>query len=74
MRHGCLHPVSMRPGGTGAGSRTSQWQSTVYIATKVRTGLTPAVNALGLTLIGLTILAAVAYELMCRAQIGICAG
>ena len=39
---------------------------TVYIASKVRTGLTPAVNALSLVLILLTILGAVAYELMRR--------
>jgi spermidine/putrescine transport system permease protein len=41
---------------------------TVYIATKVRTGLTPAVNALGLVLIAITILAAVGYEISRRAQ------
>lgn len=35
---------------------------TVYIASKVRTGVTPAVNALGLILIALTILGAVFYE------------
>lgn len=39
---------------------------TVYIASKVRTGLTPAVNALSLVLILLTILGAVAYELLRR--------
>ncbi|MFA5122671.1 ABC transporter permease [Zavarzinia sp.] len=39
---------------------------TVYIASKVRTGVTPAVNALGLILIGLTILGAVVYELRRR--------
>jgi spermidine/putrescine transport system permease protein len=43
--------------------RGTQTPLTVYIATKVRTGLTPAVNALGLVLIALTILAAVIYEL-----------
>lgn len=36
---------------------------TVYIASKVRTGVTPAVNALGLILIALTILGAVIWEL-----------
>jgi spermidine/putrescine transport system permease protein len=41
---------------------------TVYIASKVRTGLTPAVNALGLILITLTIIAAVAYELLRRRE------
>ena len=35
---------------------------TVYIASKVRTGVTPAVNALGLILIAVTVLAAIAYE------------
>lgn len=35
---------------------------TVYIASKVRTGLTPAVNALGLIMILLTVVFAVAYE------------
>ena len=40
---------------------------TVYIATKVRTGLTPAVNALGLVMIVATILAALGYELSRRA-------
>ncbi|AJQ92557.1 ABC transporter permease [Gynuella sunshinyii] len=39
---------------------------TVYIASKVRTGLTPAVNALGLTLIVLTVFFAVVYELKRR--------
>jgi spermidine/putrescine transport system permease protein len=39
---------------------------TVYIATKVRTGVTPTVNALSLILIVLTILGAVSYELLRR--------
>ncbi|HSK40658.1 MAG TPA: ABC transporter permease subunit, partial [Arenibaculum sp.] len=39
---------------------------TVYIASKVRTGLTPAINALSLILIGLTVAGAVAYELLRR--------
>jgi spermidine/putrescine transport system permease protein len=39
---------------------------TVYIASKVRTGLTPAVNALGLILITITIAAAVIYEVLRR--------
>lgn len=39
---------------------------TVYIASKVRTGVTPAVNALGLILIALTILGAVVYEIRRR--------
>ncbi|WP_428424844.1 ABC transporter permease [Pararhizobium sp.] len=46
--------------------RGTQTPLTVYIATKVRTGLTPAVNALGLILIALTIVAAVTYELSRR--------
>ncbi|WP_431862614.1 ABC transporter permease [Azospirillum sp.] len=41
---------------------------TIYIATKVRTGLTPAVNALSLVLIALTVLGAVAYEIMRRRE------
>lgn len=39
---------------------------TVYIATKVRTGLTPAVNALSLVLIALTVAGAVVYEILRR--------
>ncbi|WP_309085331.1 ABC transporter permease [Chelativorans sp.] len=39
---------------------------TVYIATKVRTGLTPAVNALALIMIAVTIVGAVAYEVARR--------
>lgn len=39
---------------------------TVYIASKVRTGLTPAVNALALILIGVTIAIALGYELRRR--------
>jgi spermidine/putrescine transport system permease protein len=42
---------------------------TIYIANKVRTGVTPAVNALGLVLIALTVAAAVAYELLRRREI-----
>ncbi|HTN97050.1 MAG TPA: ABC transporter permease [Nordella sp.] len=42
--------------------RGTETPLTVFIATKVRTGLTPAVNALGLILIVLTIVAAVAFE------------
>lgn len=41
---------------------------TVFIASKVRTGLTPAVNALSLVLILLTILGAVVYEVMRRRE------
>jgi spermidine/putrescine transport system permease protein len=39
---------------------------TVFIATKVRTGLTPAVNALALILVAAAILGAVAYEIARR--------
>lgn len=39
---------------------------TIYIATKVRTGLTPAVNALALIMIAVTILGAIAYEVARR--------
>lgn len=46
--------------------RGTETPLTVYIATKVRTGLTPAVNALGLILIVLTIVAAVVLELSKR--------
>jgi spermidine/putrescine transport system permease protein len=41
---------------------------TIFIASKVRTGLTPAVNALGLVLIALTVLGAVAYEVLRRRE------
>ncbi len=41
---------------------------TIYIASKVRTGLTPAVNALSLILIALTILGAVVYEILRRRE------
>ncbi|GHE20323.1 ABC transporter permease [Halomonas urumqiensis] len=42
---------------------------TVYIASKVRTGLTPAVNALGLILILVTVLLAVVYEVKRRREL-----
>ena len=48
--------------------RGTETPLTVYIATKVRTGLTPAVNALGLTLIVLTVVAAIAVELSRRSK------
>ncbi len=41
---------------------------TVYIASKVRTGLTPAVNALGLVMISITVLIAVVYEIKRRRE------
>jgi spermidine/putrescine transport system permease protein len=41
---------------------------TVYIATKVRTGLTPAVNALALIMIVVTILGAILYEVLRRRE------
>ncbi|KZC98322.1 ABC transporter permease [Oceanibaculum pacificum] len=43
---------------------------TVYIASKVRTGVTPALNALGLILIALTIIGAVTHELLRRRAAG----
>ncbi|WP_185984133.1 ABC transporter permease [Aureimonas mangrovi] len=43
---------------------------TVYIATQVRTGLTPAVNALALVMIIVTILGAVGYEVARRSRAG----
>jgi spermidine/putrescine transport system permease protein len=42
---------------------------TVYIASKVRTGLTPAVNALGLVMISVTILLAIVYEVKRRREL-----
>jgi spermidine/putrescine transport system permease protein len=42
---------------------------TVYIASKVRTGLTPAVNALSVIMIGLTILGAFVYEIARRREL-----
>ena len=41
---------------------------TVFIATKVRTGLTPAVNALALIMIAMTIIGAIAFEIARRRQ------
>ncbi|RJE81404.1 ABC transporter permease [Paracoccus sp. JM45] len=41
---------------------------TVFIATKVRTGLTPAVNALALVIIVATVIGAIAYEVARRRQ------
>lgn len=41
---------------------------TVYIATKVRTGLTPAVNALALVMIAVTVVGAVAWEIARRLE------
>lgn len=41
---------------------------TVYIASKVRTGLTPSVNALGLVLILITVVLAVIYEMKRRQE------
>lgn len=42
---------------------------TVFIATKVRTGLTPAVNALALVMIAVTVIGAIAYEIVRRRQV-----
>jgi spermidine/putrescine transport system permease protein len=41
---------------------------TIYIANKVRTGVTPALNALGLVLILLTIAGAIVYEVLRRRE------
>lgn len=41
---------------------------TVYIASKVRTGLTPAVNALGLVMISITVILAIVYEIKRRRE------
>jgi spermidine/putrescine transport system permease protein len=41
---------------------------TIYIANKVRTGVTPALNALGLILILLTVVGAIAYEVLRRRE------
>lgn len=48
--------------------RGAETPLTIFIATKVRTGLTPAVNALGLVLMILTVLGAVLWELANRRQ------
>ncbi|BDX04308.1 MAG: ABC transporter permease [Marinomonas sp.] len=44
---------------------------TVYIASKVRTGLTPAVNALGLVMISITIILAIVYEVKRRRELSV---
>lgn len=49
--------------------RGTETPLTVYIASKVRTGITPAVNALGLVLIGLTIVGAIVYEVVRRVEL-----
>jgi spermidine/putrescine transport system permease protein len=41
---------------------------TIFIASRIRTGVTPEVNALGLVLIGITIVAAVVYSLRRRSD------
>ena len=41
---------------------------TIFLASKVRTGLTPAVNALGLVLIAFTVVGAIAYEILRRRE------
>jgi spermidine/putrescine transport system permease protein len=48
--------------------RGTETPLTVYIATKVRTGLTPAVNALALIMIVVTILGAILYEVLRRRE------
>ena len=39
---------------------------TVYVGSKVRTGITPTINALALILIMLTVIGAIAYEISRR--------
>ncbi|HVJ44633.1 MAG TPA: ABC transporter permease [Dongiaceae bacterium] len=41
---------------------------TVYVGSKVRTGITPTINALALILIGITVVGAVAYEILRRRE------
>lgn len=41
---------------------------TIFIASKVRTGLTPAVNALGVVLIVITVAGAIGYEILRRRE------
>lgn len=41
---------------------------TIFLASKVRTGLTPAVNALGLVLIAFTVVGAIVYEILRRRE------
>ena len=41
---------------------------TVYVGSKIRSGITPTINALALTLILFTILAAITYEIMRRRE------
>jgi spermidine/putrescine transport system permease protein len=41
---------------------------TVYVGSKVRTGITPTINALALILISITIVGAVAYEILRRRE------
>jgi spermidine/putrescine transport system permease protein len=41
---------------------------TIYIANKVRTGVTPALNALGLVLVLLTVAGAISYEILRRRE------
>ncbi len=41
---------------------------TIFIASKVRTGLTPAVNALGVVLIAITVVGAIGYEILRRRE------
>ena len=40
----------------------------IYIVSRVRTGLTPSVNALGLILIGITLAVAIVYEFLRRRE------
>ena len=41
---------------------------TVYVGSKVRTGITPTINALALILISITVIGAIAYEILRRRE------
>jgi spermidine/putrescine transport system permease protein len=49
-------------------TRGSSDTLTVYIGSKIRTGITPTINALALILITLTVIAAIVYEIMRRRE------
>ena len=41
---------------------------TVYVGSKIRSGITPTINALALILIVLTVIAAIVYEILRRRE------
>lgn len=49
-------------------TRGTEVTLTIFLASKVRTGLTPAVNALGLALIAFTVVGAIAWEVARRRE------